>query len=67
MSIANQDHSFHKILELMEEAADEHGTQVVYVDDCDGINSEAPQFYEKFIIYSYGRFMIPVTINGEEW
>ena len=52
MSIANQDHSFHKILELMEEAADEHGTQVVYVDDCDGINSEAPQFYEKFIIDS---------------
>lgn len=67
MSIVNQGHDFHEILEQLEEAADQHGTQVVYVDNCEDIDSEAPQFCEKFIIDSYGAIMLPVTINGEEW
>jgi hypothetical protein len=67
MSIVNQGHNFHEILEQLEEVADQHGTQVVYVDNCEDIDPEAPQFCEKFIIDSYGAIMLPVTINGEEW
>ena len=50
MTIGNQDHSFYEIVEYLEEAADLHGTQVVWVENCDNIDPEAPQFCEKFIV-----------------
>ena len=67
MTIGNQDHSFYEIVEYLEEAADLHGTQVVWVENCDNIDPEAPQFCEKFIVDDFGTIMLPETINGKEW
>jgi|TARA_A100000172_G_scaffold19857_2_gene11099 hypothetical protein len=67
MGIMDQDESFRKMVEYLEEAADGHGTQVVYVDDVEKIDSEAPEFREKFIVDNCGCIMIPETINGKEW
>tara|TARA_R100001163_G_C5065240_1_gene203126 strand:+ start:1409 stop:1612 length:204 start_codon:yes stop_codon:yes gene_type:complete len=67
MSIMDQDEDFRKMVEYLEEAADGHGTQVVYVDDVENIDSEAPEFREKFIVDGLGCIMIPETINGKEW
>lgn len=67
MSIMDQDEDFRTMVKHLEEVADEHGTQVVYVDDVGKINSEAPEFREKFIVDGRGCIMMPETIDGKEW